>query len=244
MHYLFSVLVWALSLAGAYWVGRSWVEAKHANGFPLLGAWLIAALTAVGFTSAYFLLIVAMLETVTSDPITPEMTTGLWEAWIVWIVAPVLAFGGISFLSGWARRYREMVTASSLYFPTYSALSQKYGSVTSTPQAARAVTRDLTRRTRRKLFGRESSTDPSFVYDPGPVLSGGQGFTLPDVKLPKIELGSVDGGGDDDGRGFVLVIAIVAAIVAVCLGVITTWIVISRIAGESEPMPHPAPATA
>jgi hypothetical protein len=82
MHYLFPLVVWGLSFAAAYFVGRSWVEAKHANAFPLLGAWLLAALTAVGFTSAYFLLIVAMLETVTSDPVTPEMTAGLWEAWI------------------------------------------------------------------------------------------------------------------------------------------------------------------
>jgi hypothetical protein len=235
-------VVWAVSFAAAYSVGRCWVEAKHANGFPLLGAWLLAALTAVGFTSAYFLLVVAMLETVTSDPVTPEMTTGLWEAWIAWVVAPVLALGGISFLGGWARTDREMVTASSLSFPTYSALSQKYGSVTSTPQAARAVTRDLTRRTRRKLFGQQS-IDP-YVYDIGPALSSGQGFTLPEIKLPKIELGSADGGGDDDGRGFVLVIAIVAAIVALCLGVITTWVVISRIAGESEPLPQPAAARA
>ena len=242
MHYLFALVIWGLSFAAAYSVGRSWVEAKHANGLPLLGAWLLAALTSIGFTSAYFLLIVAMLETVTSDPVTPEMTTGLWEAWILWVVAPVLALGGISFLGSWARRYREMVTASSLYFPTYAALSQKYGSVTSTPQAARAVTRDLTRRTRRKLFGGQA-TD-GFVYDPGPVLSSGQGFTLPEIKLPKIELGSTDGGGDDGGGGFALVIAIVAAIIAVCLGAITTWVVISRIAGESEPLPHPSPVSA
>src|SRR6266550_151251 len=197
MHYLLPLVLWGLSFAAAYSVGRSWVEAKHANGFPLLGAWLLAALTAVGFTSAYFLLIVAVLETVTSDPVTPEMTAGLWEAWVVWVAAPVLALGGISFLGSWARSYREMVTASSLYFPTYSALSQSYGSVTSTPQAARAVTRDLTGRTRRKLFGRQ--TMDSYVYDPAPVLSSGQGFTLPDIKLPKIELGSLDGGGDDGG---------------------------------------------
>jgi hypothetical protein len=239
MHYLLPLVLWGLSFAAAYSVGRSWVEAKHANGFPLLGAWLLAALTAVGFTSAYFLLIVAVLETVTSDPVTPEMTAGLWEAWVVWVAAPVLALGGISFLGGWARNYRDMVTASSLYFPTYSALSRSYGSVTSTPQAARAVTRDLTRRTRRNLF-RQQQTN-SYVYDPAPVVSSAQGFTLPEIKLPKIELGSVDGGGDDGGA---LVVVIVAGIMALCLGVVTTWVVISRIAGESEALPHPAPAGA
>jgi hypothetical protein len=242
MHYLFALVLWGLSFAGAYFVGRCWVEAKHANGFPLLGAWLLAALTSVGFTSAYFLLVVALLETVTSDPVTPEMTAGLWEGWIVWVVAPVLALGGISFLGSWARTYRELVSASSLSFPTYAALSQKYGAVTSTPQAAQAVTRDLTKRTRRKLFGRRSTE--AYFYDPGPVLSGGQGFTLPEIKLPKIELPSSDSGGDDSGKGFALVIAIVAAIVALCLGVITTWVVISRIAGQSEPLPQRAIARA
>jgi hypothetical protein len=241
MHYLFPLVLWALSFAAAYSVGRSWVEAKHANGFPLLGAWLLAALTSIGFTSAYFLLIVAALETIASDPVTPAVTTGLWETWIVWVVAPVLALGGISFLGSWARTYRESVTASSLYFPTYSALSQEYGSVTSTPQAARAVTRDLTERARRKLFGKQS--EHPYVYDAGPVLSNVQGFTLPEIKLPKIELGSGDGGGDDGGGGLA-VIAIVAGIMAIFLGVITTWVVISRIAGESEALPHPAPARA
>lgn len=242
MHFILPLVVWGISFAAAYSVGRCWVEAKHANGFPLLGGWLLAALTSVGFTTAYFLLIVAILETTRSGGVTPEMTAGLWDAWILWVVAPVLALLGVSFLGSWARTYRDMVVQSSQFFPTYAALSEKYGSVTSTPQAARAVTSDLTRRTRRKLF-RPRPTD-AYAYDPGPVLSNAQGFTLPDIKLPKIELGSSDSGGDDNGGGVVVVIAIVAAIIASCLGVITTWVVISRIAGESEPLTHPAPARA
>jgi hypothetical protein len=241
MHYLFPVVVWGLSFGAAYSVGRSWVEAKHANGFPLLSAWVIAALTSIDFTGAYFLLIAALLETMESDPVTPEMTSGLWVPWVLWVVAPVLALGGISFLSSWARTYRDTVSASSIAFPTYEALNQKYGSVTSTPQAAKAVTRDLTRRTRQKLFG--GHPGDVYIVDPGPIVSGGSGFTLPDIKMPKIELGSSDGGGDGGG-GFVLVIAIVAAIIALCLGVITTWVVISRIAGQSEPLPRPSPARA
>lgn len=81
------------------------------------------------------------------------------------------------------------------------------------------------------------------MYDASPLVSE-QGFTLPDIKLPKIELGSSDSSGDDNGGGFVLVIAIVAAIMALCLGVITMWVVITRIAGQSEPLPHRAPARA
>ncbi|MDQ2913021.1 MAG: hypothetical protein M3T56_07165 [Chloroflexota bacterium] len=243
MHFVFPLVVWGLSFGAAYSVGRSWVEAKHANGLPWLGAWLLAALTSVGFTTAYFLLIVAVLESSLFEGVTPDMTAGLWDAWIAWVVAPVLALGGVSFLGGGARTYRDMVSASSVYFPTYAALNEKYGSVTSTPQAARAVTRDLTRRTRKKLFG-GNYTD-AYISDPVPLVGSGQGFTLPDIKLPKIELGSLDCGGDDGGvGGLVLVIAIVAAIIAVCLGVITTWVVISRIAGQSEPLPHPAPARA
>lgn len=158
MHFLLPLLIWGISFSAAYSVGRGWVEANHANGFPLLGAWLLAALTSVGFTSAYFLLIVAIVEAARAGGVTPEMTAGLWDAWILWVVAPVVALGGVSFLGSSARTYREAVTSSSLFFPTYNALSQKYGSVTSTPQAARAVTRDLTRRTRRSCSARDPRT--------------------------------------------------------------------------------------
>lgn len=243
MHYLFPLVVWGLSFGAAHSVGRSWVEAKHANGLPWLGAWLLAALTSVGFTTAYFLLIVAALESAQSDGVTPEMTAGLWDAWILWVVAPVLALLGISFLGSWARTYRDMVSQSSQFFPTYAALNEKYGSVTSTPQAARAVTRDLTRRTRRKLFGGQSSE--AYVYDPSPVLSNAEGFRLPDIKMPKLDFGSSDSGdGDGGAEGMLIVVAVVAVIIAVCFGVITTWVVISRIAGQSEPLPHPAPSRA
>jgi hypothetical protein len=243
VHYLFPLVVWGLSFGAAYSVGRSWVEAKHANGLPWLGAWLLAALTSVGFTTAYFLLIVAALESAQSDGVTPEMTAGLWDAWIVWVVAPVMALLGISFLGSWARTYRDTVSHSSQFFPSYTALNEKYGSVTSTPQAARAVTRDLTRRTRRKLFGGQSSD--TYLYDPSPALSNAEGFRLPEIKLPKLDFGSSDSGdGDGGAEGMLIVVAVVAVIIAVCLGVITTWVVISRIAGQSEPLPHPARANA
>jgi hypothetical protein len=244
VHYLFPLVVWGLSFGAAYSVGRSWVEAKHANGLPWLGAWLLAALSSIGFTSAYFLLIAAGLETAQSDGVTPEMTAGLWDAWIVWIVPPVLGLLGVSFLGSWARTYREMLSQSTQFFPSYTALNEKYGSVTSTPQAARAVTRDLTRRTRRKLFGARSPDD-TYLYDPGPVLSNAEGFRLPEIKLPKLDFGSSDGGDSDGGAaGMLIVAAIVAAIIAACVGIITTWVVISRIAGQAEPLPHRVRANA
>ena len=257
MHYLLPTVVWAVSFAGAYSAGRLWVEAKHAGGLHWFAAWILAALTAVGFTSAYFLFLVAGLETFRPELFGPETTSGLWPLWPAFLATPFVALLGTSFLGGWARAYRDEVVARASY-PSYQQLNDRYAEVTSVAQAARDVTQDLAARTRKRLRrGRRQTAsysgfralDSAIVPDGGNMSSARIDLPkidlpkvdLPKVDLPKIDLGSSNsgGGGDSDGAGalVLVVVIIVAAIVAICLGAITTWIVITRIAGEAEPMP-------
>jgi hypothetical protein len=231
MHYALPVLIWMLSFAAAYSAGRLWVEAKHAGGFHWIAAWLLAAITAIGFTAAYFLLVVALLETFQAETMTPDTTAALWESWILFLAPSVVALGGISLLGPWARTYRDEIVARS-NFPSYERLNDQYAAVKSTPQAVTGVVRDLTQKTRRRLRGQGAEAYVTPVETPSP---GGSGF-----KPPKFDLNLPDGDGGGEGKGAAVVLLIVAVIIAVCLGAITTWVIISRIAGEAEPLPSVA----
>jgi hypothetical protein len=245
MHFLFAALLWVISLGAAYGVGKSWVESKHAGGWPRLVAWALASLAAIGFTSAYLLLVVAALETFSGDPLVREQVEPLWTSWYSWVIAPLAGFAGTSFFSAWARNYRDDVTNRASY-PSYVQLDRRYGEIRSVPQAARAVTADVTGRTRRAILRRQrpaagSSPDVAFNYigsAPGPLdLPRVQ---LPHIEMPKLDLDKIEIGGsgdDDSGKAMLLVLCVVALVIAVCLGVITTWIVIARVAGTAEPLP-------
>jgi hypothetical protein len=143
--------------------------------------------------------------------------------------------------------------ASRVGFQSYERLNERYASITSTPQATRTVVNDLGSRTRKRL-ARWGIGDTTNLYVPPSPETDARGghFTLPHIDMPKIDLPHVDlgssdsgGGGDSDGGGIVLlIILIVVAIIALCLGAITTWVIISRVAGQAEPLPSAAPSRA
>ena len=87
MHLLLVGLLWVLSFAVAYSVGRAWVESRHAGGLARVSARGLAALAALGFTAAYFLVLVAALELSGGDP---AATAGIWDRWYV-AFAPAVA---------------------------------------------------------------------------------------------------------------------------------------------------------
>src|SRR5919197_6201498 len=106
MHFLFAALLWVISLGAAYGVGKSWVESKHAGGWPRLVAWALASLAAIGFTSAYLLLVVAALETFSGDLLVREQVEPLWTSWYSWVIAPLAGFLGPFFFFPLGRHYR------------------------------------------------------------------------------------------------------------------------------------------
>ena len=248
MHFLLALGAWAISFGTAVQTGRAWVESQHAGGLPRVAAWALAALSAAGFTVAYFLLIVSALENHTVgaivnglasadlDTLTPDMTTGIWNLWLQWLAAPLIGLAGSPFLGAWARTYREAATNAS--DPRYAALNDRYASITTTPQAMRTVTNDLRSRTNARLFGGSGQlvgrqlatavTEPRLTT----VTSGTHRAEGAGIQVPEI--------GGNNEKGGAVVLLIVVAVIATCLGVITTWVIISRIAGEAEPMPTAA----
>ena len=240
MHFLFAALLWVISLGSAYGVGKGWVESKHAGGWPRVAAWALAALSALGFTSAYFLVVVAAVQTFTDDALLRDQLETVWVVWYAWVLAPLGGLAGASFFASWGRQYRDEL-ASRANYPSYVEMNAQYGAIRTVPQAARAVTADVTRRTRGALLRKSASSDPP------PYISLNDGgnaatptFRLPHLEMPKVDLGKLElgeGKDDDSGKAMVLVLCVVALVIAICLGVITTWVVIARVAGASEPLP-------
>ena len=242
MHYAAPLVLWVMSFAAAFTLGRSWVEAKHAGGLAWITAWALGVLTAIGFTASYAYVAVIVLELLQSDPITPEMTAPLWDIWVATFVVPATALGGVAAFNAWARNYRQQIS-DARESALYAAMNAYYARVKSTQTATRNVIGDVRARTRRRLA--RWGVGPSEWANADPVALQWNPelpkIELPKIDLPKIDIGATDsgGGGDSDGGAgiAILVVAIVVAIIAVCLGGITTWIIISRVAGDAEPMP-------
>lgn len=109
MEYAVFTLVWvvnfALSVWNAYAVGRVWVEAKHAGGWPRFVCWMGAVMSAAGFTWCYLSFLV-MLGSL-ADAVSVEQARFALNLGYVLLI-PCITFSGYAItLDSWANAYRN-----------------------------------------------------------------------------------------------------------------------------------------
>jgi hypothetical protein len=137
------VILWILNLGlsvwNAYAVGRAWVEAKHAGGFSLLVAWAGAAMSALGFTWCYLIVLAVVgvgLSWWSSDTANAALSLGS-----IVIVLGVISSGAVILLDSWASAYRHRGVGDFgvAGYNTFAEMYNTYNAVSGLPAAFHAV---------------------------------------------------------------------------------------------------------
>jgi hypothetical protein len=127
-------LIWLLNAAistwNAYAVGRSWVEARVAGGWPRLMCWAGAVMSATGFSWCYLILLALVahhLEWISPDQIEAALALG----WVV-LVPGLLLSGLVIMLDSWARAFRQggFLNYGIAVYNTYAQIHNTYSAIT------------------------------------------------------------------------------------------------------------------
>jgi hypothetical protein len=137
------VLMWVLNLGISIWnsyaVGRAWVEARHAGGWPRFMAWMGAIMAASGFTWCYLLLLALAaywLQFLTVGQVEVMISLGYI------VLVPGILFSGLMItVDSWARAYRQRTLASfgTAAYNTFAQVYNTYNAVNGMGVAFRRV---------------------------------------------------------------------------------------------------------
>jgi hypothetical protein len=140
---LLAVGVWVLNLAlslwNAYAVGRAWVEARHAGGWPRFMAWMGAVMSASGFTWCYLLLLALgayWMEFLSTGQVEAMISLGYV------VLIPGILFAGLMItVDSWARAYRERTLGSfgTAAYNTFAQIHNTYNAIGNMGSALRSV---------------------------------------------------------------------------------------------------------
>ncbi|MCI0700330.1 MAG: hypothetical protein L0241_04540 [Planctomycetia bacterium] len=198
MHTPLIILVWLLNLGisiwNAYAVGLAWVEAKHAGGWPRIVAWAGAAMSAMGFSWCYLLILTYGAYGL--DWLDLEHVGVALQMGYVLLVPGVLAAGMVITLDSWARAYRVRTLAN-----IGRAAWNSYVQIHNTFHAIRDFD---------KAFGSVLDT----------ANSNSSSFS--------------SGDSGKKSTGVVFIIVFVIAVLALLSGILTTAVIIYRVAGNTD----------
>jgi hypothetical protein len=143
MPYLLIALVWVLnfgiSIWNAYAVGKSWVEARAAGGWPRLMCWSGAVMSASGFSWCYLILLVLgayHLEAISAAQVTVALNLGY-----LILIPGILLSGLMIMLDSWARAFRNggFLNYGVAIYNTYAQLHNTYSAIMGVGDAFRSV---------------------------------------------------------------------------------------------------------
>jgi hypothetical protein len=237
-------VIWLVVFLAAAWVaylvGRSWVECEHAGGLARICAWTGATTAALGFSYCYLALILDVLVRI--DWMDEGLSSLLWEVWTFPFAALLPTALLVPILGVWTDRYRDAISGGP-GSDAYEQMDAAYARIDSFRRALRATLMDLRRQSNtaiesssefdvQRLFNAVSHWWDGQWKSDGPKRGGG-------------DKGGRDGNKDGDGGsgggaaggllGLLLYILVVAA--AVALGILTTAVIIKRVAATEEALP-------
>jgi hypothetical protein len=141
--YLLIGLVWLLnfgiSLWNAYAVGKSWVEARAAGGWPRIMCWSGAVMSASGFTWCYLLLV--GLAAYHFEVIDQAQLIVAFNLGYVLLIPGILLSGLMITLDSWARAFRQggFLNYGVAVYNTYAQVHNTYRAITGLGDAFRSV---------------------------------------------------------------------------------------------------------
>jgi hypothetical protein len=154
MEFMLLALVWVLNFAisiwNAYAVGKSWVEARVAGGWPRIMAWSGAVMSASGFTWCYLILLALTgyhFEWITQRQLVVALNLGY-----VLLIPGILLSGLMITLDSWGRAFRQggFLNYGVAIYNTYAQVHNTYSAITNFGQAFRNVS---------DFFGGDGSRD-------------------------------------------------------------------------------------
>jgi hypothetical protein len=143
MEFLLIGLVWLLNLAvstwNAYAVGKSWVEARAAGGWPRLLCWAGAVMSASGFSWCYLILLA--LAAYHFGVINQAQVAVALDLGYILLIPGILLSGLVITLDSWARAFRRggFLNYGVAVYNTYAQLHNTYGAITTFGHAFRSV---------------------------------------------------------------------------------------------------------
>ncbi len=143
MEYLLIGLVWvvnfAISIWNAYAVGKSWVEARAAGGWPRVMCWSGAVMSASGFSWCYLILLALIAHHFEAIDQT-QMVVALNLGYIL-LIPGILLSGLMITLDSWATAFRQggFLNYGVAVYNTYAQIHNTYSAITSFGQAFRNV---------------------------------------------------------------------------------------------------------
>jgi len=136
-------LVWLLNFAisawNAYAVGKAWVEARAAGGWPRLLAWSGAVMSASGFTWCYLILLALAgyhFELIDQAQLVVALNLGY-----VVLVPGILLSGLMITLDSWARAFRQggFLNYGVAVYNTFAQVHNTYSAITNFGEAFGSV---------------------------------------------------------------------------------------------------------
>jgi hypothetical protein len=143
MGLLVIVLVWllnfAISLWNAYAVGKAWVEARAAGGWPRILCWAGAVMSASGFSWCYLIFLAFAgykFEVISETQFVVSLNLGY-----ILLIPGVLLSGLVITLDSWARAFRQggFLNYGMAAYNTYAQIHNTYHAITGFGQAFRSV---------------------------------------------------------------------------------------------------------
>ena len=154
MPFLLIAFVWLLNLAVSAWnafaVGKAWVEARAAGGWPRVMCWSGAVMSASGFTWCYLILLA--LAAYWFGFLGETQVGVALDLGYILLIPGVLLSGLMITLDSWARAFRQggFVNYGVAVYNTYAQIHNTYSAIMSFGDAFGNV---------RRSFGRSGSRD-------------------------------------------------------------------------------------
>lgn len=136
---LLLVLNFVISSFNAWSVGRSWPDAKAVGGWPRFMAWMVAIMSACGFTWTYTILLGLAANALGYLPM--KYLNGMLSLGYLAIIIPLLFSGLALTIDSWSYFWRRRTFGSGAVagWNTFAQVYNTYEAISAIPEALGAV---------------------------------------------------------------------------------------------------------
>lgn len=136
---LLLILNFVISFFNAWSVGRSWPDTKAVGGWPRFMAWMVAVMSACGFTWVYTIALGFIVNAMGYLPM--KYLNGMLSLGYLMIIIPLLVSGLAMTLESWSYFWRRRTFGSGAIagWNTFAQIYNTYEAISAIPEALGAV---------------------------------------------------------------------------------------------------------